>query len=251
MDRNKYILYTDGCCLKNRVGGIGVYLQLPIESENEDIRNCKGFNNPTTNNRMELRAGIEGLKLLREKRKEFGYKDMAWCTDSKYVSKNVYNFSSWRKNNVWERSNGEPVSNKDLWKELEAVRSSLRIYPTWIPEKENREADRLSKLGARTPLYKDFGYNPGRVGTSMGNNKEAPTFYKKTESKLCIKIYEGDGEKAKNKCKIRFQIISNDKVSVEKYYAYTSLGIYNKLHRTYKYIISINDGFIESIIKEL
>lgn len=250
MDYCGYILFTDGSCLRNPgPGGIGVFLQYPEEFNLKDKTFYRGFHE-STNNRMELKAGIEGLKILREEIKRNGYKNITWNTDSKYISDYIYKIPAWRKQK-WEKEDGEPISNIDLWKELEAVRNSLRIYPNWIPGENNKEADKLAKLGSKSPLYKDFGYNHGRVGASVGSDRRGPVFYKESNEDLCIKIYKGDGEKAKNKCKIRFQIVSDGEISADKYYAYTSSPIYSKLHRWHEYLVNINNGFIKSIIKEL
>ena len=244
-----YILFTDGSCLGNPgPGGVGVFLQFPEEFNLKSRSFFRGFHE-STNNRMELKAGIEGLKILREEVRRNGYKSITWNTDSKYIADYIYQIPAWRKQK-WEKEDGEPISNVDLWKDLEAVRNSLRIYPNWIPREENKEADKLANMGSRNPLYKDFGYNPGKTGTSIGKDGKAPSFYKESNESLHIRVYKGDGEKAKNKCKIRFQIVSNAVISTQKYYAYTSSPIYSKLNRWHEYIISINSGFIESIVKE-
>ena len=139
-----YILFTDGSCLGNPgPGGIGVFLQFPEEFNLKDRSFSRGFHE-STNNRMELKAGVEGLRILREEIKRNGYKNMTWYTDSKYISDYIYQIPAWRKQK-WEKEDGEPISNVDLWKDLEAVRNSLRIYPNWISREENKEADALSK----------------------------------------------------------------------------------------------------------
>jgi len=230
-------------------GGTGVFMQYPEEFDLKAKTYYRGFHE-STNNRMELRAGIEGLKILREEIKKFGRKNIVWNTDSQYISDYIYQIPKWRKNK-WIKEDGEPISNKDLWKDLESIRSSLRIYPNWIPREKNKEADRLANLGSSNPTHTDFGYNSGRVGTSIGSSRKAPIFYKEKNENICIRIYKGDGEKSKDKCKIRFQIVSGDQTSESKYYAYASTLIYLELHRMHRYTVNISDGFIRSIVEEL
>ena len=58
----KVIIYTDGACSGNPGdGGWGAILKYG-EAEKE----ISGFEKDTTNNRMELKAAIEALKMLKE-----------------------------------------------------------------------------------------------------------------------------------------------------------------------------------------
>lgn len=252
-----YVLYTDGACPGNPgpgVGGIGVNLILPEELNLEDRKISKGYNQ-TTNNRMELRAGIEGLRLVRDTMKIFGRGRLEWLTDSKYVADNIFNVQKWRKGNKWITSSNEPVSNVDLWKELEAVRSSLGIYPSWISREENKIADGLAGLGAKNPTHKDFGYNPGRVGKSLGGKGRVSKLFKDIHEDLRIRIYKGDGQVSRSHsappiCKIRFQIVDeNGSVSEDKHYIYASADIYNNLHRHHEYVVHTEEGHVLDILE--
>ena len=87
-------LYTDGACSGNPgPGGYCAILQL-----GEHIKYISGSENPTTNNRMELRAVIEGLNALKR----------PCCvkvvSDSKYVCDAINSnwLSSWKKKN-WKK----------------------------------------------------------------------------------------------------------------------------------------------------
>ena len=131
---------------------------------------------------------IEGLKLVRKAIKDLkSYRKIQWLTDSKYVADNVYQIQKWRRDG-WIRDGGEPVLNADLWKDLEAVRSSLRVYPTWVSRDENGTADSLAKQAAKSPSHTDFGFNPGRVGSSVGTSRQAPTFFTKARYFSVFKI---------------------------------------------------------------
>lgn len=102
-------IYTDGACSYNPgPGGWGVVLLY-----NGKQKNVSGFEELTTNNRMEITAVIKGLELLKEPCKVNLY------TDSAYVS-NAFLLGwieNWQKNN-WRGSDKKEVKNKDLWLNL-------------------------------------------------------------------------------------------------------------------------------------
>ncbi len=116
-------LYTDGACSGNPgPGGYCAILQL-----GEHIKYISGSENPTTNNRMELRAVIEGLNALKR----------PCCvkvvSDSKYVCDAINSnwLSSWKKKN-WKKSNGKPVLNPELWQQLDALLQIHSVSFEWI-----------------------------------------------------------------------------------------------------------------------
>ena len=87
-------IFTDGACKGNPgVGGWGVL----IKSSNY-INELKGYEQLTTNNRMELIAVIEGIKSIEKN------VNIEITTDSKYV-KNGINLwiDNWKKND-WKTS---------------------------------------------------------------------------------------------------------------------------------------------------
>ena len=102
-------LYCDGACSGNPgPGGWGVIL---IYKGYEKV--MSGYEELTTNNRMELCAAINGLKALKEPC------EVSLFTDSSYV----YNAFSqrwiyaWVKKG-WIKADKQPVKNIELWEEL-------------------------------------------------------------------------------------------------------------------------------------
>ena len=136
-------MYTDGACSYNPgPGGYGIVLIYNgIEKE------FSGFNESTTNNRMELTAVIEGLKKLKESC------DVTIYTDSAYTM-NAFELGwleDWQNKN-WKNSQKKDVLNKDLWQELLAEMSKHTI--SWVKVKghsDNKYNNRCDKL-ARTEV---------------------------------------------------------------------------------------------------
>ena len=108
-DRSPIIMYTDGACSGNPgPGGWGAIL---IEDGRE--LELSGGENPTTNQRMELTAPIEGLRALPGRRAVAIYSDSAYvinCFRDKW-------YERWRQNG-WRNSQKKPVENRDLWEAL-------------------------------------------------------------------------------------------------------------------------------------
>jgi len=105
----KVQLYTDGACSYNPgPGGYGIVL---LYKGNK--KEFSGFEEQTTNNRMELTAVIEGLRKLKEKC------DVTVYTDSAYVMNAINN--KWIENwqiNEWKTAAKKPVQNRELWERL-------------------------------------------------------------------------------------------------------------------------------------
>lgn len=105
-------LYCDGGCRGNQsdvnTGGWGVLLKW-----GEHIREVRGGEPNTTNNKMELTAAIEGLRAIH--RPEVG---VDVYTDSSYVLNGITSWVDGWIAKGWVNSKGKPVANKELWLEL-------------------------------------------------------------------------------------------------------------------------------------
>lgn len=102
-------IYTDGACSGNPGPGGWAAVLLYNEKKLE----LSGYQEETTNNRMELTAVIRALEALKMPCAVHLY------SDSTYVV-NAFNkgwLLSWQRNN-WLKSDKKPVENQDLWKEL-------------------------------------------------------------------------------------------------------------------------------------
>ncbi|NLO81935.1 MAG: ribonuclease HI [Clostridiales bacterium] len=131
-------IYTDGACSGNPgPGGWAAILTYKgIEKE------ISGYQELTTNNRMELMGPIKALELLKEPCSVRIY------TDSTYLF-NAFEkgwLSKWQKQN-WHTSNKQPVANQDLWQRLIELASIHRIQ--WVKVKghsDNEMNNRCDKL---------------------------------------------------------------------------------------------------------
>lgn len=115
-------IYTDGACSGNP--GPGGWAALLMHGDSR--REISGGEAATTNNRMELRATIEALKLLKTPCAVHLF------TDSKYV---LQGFTEWLPGWVkkgWKTADKKPVKNVDLWQELAEAAAPHRIEWQWV-----------------------------------------------------------------------------------------------------------------------
>ena len=139
-------IYTDGACKQNPgPGGWGCIL---IYGEHE--KTLFGGDTHTTNNRMELLAAIRGLEALESPCK------VDLFTDSKYVKDGISKWiHNWKKRN-WRKSDGKPVVNDDLWRELDTAREAHEVEWHWVKghsgDHYNEIADQLANQGVDMAL---------------------------------------------------------------------------------------------------
>ncbi|AHG86208.1 Ribonuclease HI [Bibersteinia trehalosi USDA-ARS-USMARC-190] len=145
-------IFTDGSCLGNPgKGGIGILFRY----KQTEKTLSKGYY-LTTNNRMELRAVIEALSLLKEPCNVILHSDSQYMQNG--IQKWIFN---WKKNN-WKTSNKTPVKNQDLWIALDNEIQRHQIEWRWVKghsgHRENEICDELAKAGANSPTLDDIGY---------------------------------------------------------------------------------------------
>lgn len=124
------IIYTDGGCSGNPgPGGWGYVIVEGSSKVGEKEIIGSGGEELTTNNRMELTAVIEALRLV-EATPAWGSLPVSVYTDSQYVQKGISQWITGWKRNGWRTASKDPVKNKDLWIVLDEFASRLR--PRWI-----------------------------------------------------------------------------------------------------------------------
>ncbi len=141
-------VFTDGSAVPNPgPGGWGaVYVR-----DNDVVEEAHGHAPDTTNNRMELTALIEGIKLVPSGTAVTVY------TDSNLAARTVNEWAAGWKRNGWRKKDGKPVKNPDLVEELfEIVESRPEIEVRWIRAHDgnrwNEYADALSTAWMRDTL---------------------------------------------------------------------------------------------------
>jgi ribonuclease HI len=159
MKTNGSILYTDGACSGNPgPGGWGAVL---FNFDTKLIYELGSFAADTTNNRMEMTAIIEGVKLASSQK----ISTLLVLTDSTYV---IRGYTQWRhgwKKRGWKTAEGQPVSNQDLWQQLEVVGSQLKLEWKYVRGHQgtpgNERVDEIAvAFSKRDSLHLDFGLSP-------------------------------------------------------------------------------------------
>lgn len=141
--QQKLIIHTDGACKGNPgIGGWGAILQY-----GHHTREINGCVINTTNNRMELIAVIEALKIINRPSHILIY------TDSQYVKRGM---TEWI--DTWQRKNWKNIKNPDLWQELLKLSLPHNISWHWVRGHSgnllNERADTLANLAIQAELDK-------------------------------------------------------------------------------------------------
>lgn len=135
-------LYTDGGCSGNP--GPGGWAFLLIHPSSDKKLEGSGGEPETTNNRMELRAVVEGLRTLKRPT------DVELFTDSVYVGKGMSEWMAGWKRNGWKRKvKGKlaDVKNVDLWQQLDELASQHTVKYTRVAgHSGHAENDRVDEL---------------------------------------------------------------------------------------------------------
>ena len=140
MSEQHVVIHTDGACSGNP--GPGGWAAILIGGGRE--RELSGGETSTTNQRMELRAAIEGLGAVDGRRRVALHSDSAYlinCFRDKW-------YVRWRQNG-WRNAQKKPVENRDLWEALIAL--AERHDVTWHKvaghsgDPLNERADRLAR----------------------------------------------------------------------------------------------------------
>ncbi len=137
-------VYTDGACSGNP--GVGGWAAILVYGKVE--KEISGGFGHTTNNRMELQAAIEGLKALKVPCTVRLYSDSAYLVNA--LNQNW--LENWKKRG-WVNAARQPVSNRDLWEELDLLLQKHDV--TFIKVKghaDNRYNNRCDELAVAEVL---------------------------------------------------------------------------------------------------
>lgn len=136
-------VYTDGACRGNPgPGGYGIILEYKATKKEF----AEGFR-WTTNNRMELKALVKALSLLKEPCR------LKITTDSKYLLGGIDEgwLHLW-KSRGWKTKQGDTVQNRDLWEKLDELLKPHLSNFIWVKghadNPENNRCDELAVVAA-------------------------------------------------------------------------------------------------------
>lgn len=158
-------IYTDGACKGNPgPGGFGTVLLYGVHR-----RELSGGYLRTTNNRMELMATIEGLKVLKEKCSVTLYSDSKYVVDA--MTKGWA--ERWRANG-WRRNRKEMASNPDLWQQLLDLSNYHNVEFEWVRghsgNPENERCDYLAvEASHQTDLSTDEFFETSEMSSISGD----------------------------------------------------------------------------------
>lgn len=147
-------IHTDGACRGNPgPGGYGVVMV----SGKHRLELSQGYRH-TTNNRMELLAGVVAFEALKAPCR------VRFVSDSRYVINAMSKgwLRGWKARG-WLTANKQAVKNEDLWRRLDAATATHQVDWAWIRghagHRDNERCDVLAVTASQAPqLLEDSGF---------------------------------------------------------------------------------------------
>jgi ribonuclease HI len=160
----KVTLYSDGACEGNPgPGGWAAIL-----TYGQYTKEISGGIPATTNNRMELKAAVEGLKALKEPC------EVEFFTDSQYVQTGISDWLKDWKSRGWKTRDKKAVKNEKFWRELDAESAKHHIDWKWLKGHAGHEMNERCDLLARTEIMKiKQQFNPDQLKTFLDEFKRS------------------------------------------------------------------------------
>lgn len=119
-----FTIYCDGACSGNPGPGGWGGIILRLDEKLEFL--VSGYEEATTNNRMEMTAAIKSLSLLPKGSTIEVY------SDSQYLRDGITSWMKKWKTNGWKNYKKEPVKNQDLWEELDELNTLHTVSWHWV-----------------------------------------------------------------------------------------------------------------------
>lgn len=138
-------IYTDGACSGNP--GPGGWAGILLLQNDKQV--ITGYEQDTTNNRMELIAAVESVKLA----KSLGHRKIDLYSDSAYVVNAVKKEWVYRwEANGWKTVAHEDVKNKDLWVRLLKLLSDVQVNFIKVKGHSDNEYNNMCDKYARREI---------------------------------------------------------------------------------------------------
>lgn len=123
-------IYTDGACsVASGKGGWGAYIIMPSGKEIK----LSGNSENTTNNQMEMKAVIEGLRYFKTK------KEITILSDSNYVIKGI---TEWI--DGWKKKDWKKVKNVEYWKKIDILNNFHQVKWQHVPAHSGIEGNEIA-----------------------------------------------------------------------------------------------------------
>lgn len=136
-------IFCDGACLGNPGPGGWAALLRVTRTGKPHEKMFSGSEAMTTNNRMELRAAIEGLLALKKPCR------VELFSDSQYVVKGMKEWVFGWQRSQWKTATKKPVVNQDLWQDLLAASKRHEVTWNWVKghsgHPENERVDEMAR----------------------------------------------------------------------------------------------------------
>ena len=129
--QEQVIIFTDGGCRGNPgPGGWGALMRFGNHE-----KELYGYEEETTNNRMELMAAIRSLEVLSRTC------SVVLTTDSQYVRQGILDWMDGWKKRGWKTAAKKPVKNKDLWQRLDKAVAKHKVDWQWVKGHSGHEGN--------------------------------------------------------------------------------------------------------------
>lgn len=244
LEQNMLHIYTDGSSYSRpRRGGYAVRF---VYYDNVNDEKVEDFEYPgvfgATNNHMELRGCISGLKEAMKFSGLASTNRIIIFTDSMYVAGHyTLAMSSWPKNH-WVGRDG-PIQNVELWKEL--VRWFLKLRKNtsikWVKGHakniHNKAVDAMAKKSAQNCIGQPI--NVVTIRKRKFKNDANPGAIKHSGQKFTIKIFTCEYLRYHGLYKYRYEVMSKQ----SSYYKCDGITYYNEPLRTrYSYLVTLTNS---------
>lgn len=168
-------IHTDGACAGNPgPGGWAAILR-----HGQHMREIRGAEPATTNNRMELQAAIGALHVLKEPCQ------VTLHTDSAYLKDGITQWIHGWKARGWVTKDRKAVKNEDLWRELDRLASQHRVSWKWLKghagHPDNERCDELA-VAAIANLREQF--TPHQLQEKLSEFSEAQSGHNRQKALL-------------------------------------------------------------------
>lgn len=218
LDEEALNIYTDGSCSKGGYGdgGIGVvFLTLNEDGTDWDteVLPTMGYQNARIG-QMELQACIVAMQEVLVRPDMAEYKKIAIYSDSQYVCEEFTRLP-FRKRNKWLSSEGAPVENAQLLKELMKLTDSLKPAKVDIGHVKGHKGDKFNKMADRAAKQSRQGHlqpslEPSRITRKKTSEFTTPKSVEMIGQVLEIRVLETRWMATQRLSKYRIEVLSGN-----------------------------------------